>query len=247
MKAIIIAAGKGRRISNEYKNLPKSLIPVNGKTIFQRQKEVFKKNNISEIIVITGPENQFKDTDVEYVQDMENENHDILGSLIVGKKYLKGEIIISYSDIIFEENIIKQLMNSKGDIVLAVDLNWKKAYEGRTDHPPSEAENVLLDNKNKIIEIKKNIHNNNGKVGEFIGIIKMTERGSKIFLEKINNLQKNHKGKFHNAPSLERAYLTDMIQEIINSSVEVTPSFISGKWCEIDTKQDLETAENKFS
>lgn len=247
MKAIIIAAGKGRRISKEFEDIPKALIPVNGETIFQRQKEVFKKNNISEIIVITGPENQFKDSDVKHVQDMENENHDILGSLIVGKKYLKGEIIISYSDIIFEENIIKQLMSSKGDIVLAVDLNWKKAYEGRTDHPPSEAENVLLNNKNQIIEIKKNIHNSNGKVGEFIGIIKMTERGSKIFLEKINSLQKNHEGKFHNAPSLERAYLTDMIQEIINSSVEVTPSFISGKWCEIDTKQDLETAENKFN
>ena len=247
MKVIIIAAGKGRRISKEFKDIPKALIPVNGETIFQKQKKAFKKNNILELVVITGPKNQFKDLDAEYVQDFENENHDILGSLLMAKKYLKGKIIICYSDIIFEENIVHQLINTDGDIVLAIDLDWKKAYEGRTEHPPFEAENILLNDKNKIIEIKKNIQNTNGKVGEFIGLIKMTETGSKIFLEKINDLQKNHVGKFHYAPSLERAYLTDMIQELINSSIEVTPSFISGKWCEIDTKQDLETAEKKFN
>ena len=83
-------------------------------------------------------------------------------------------------------------------------------------------------------------------MGEFVGLMKMTEIGSKIFLKKINRLQKNHQGKFHNAQSLEKGYLTDMIQEMIDSSIQITPMFISGKWCEIDTKQDLENAIKKF-
>ena len=74
----------------------------------------------------------------------------------------------------------------------------------------------------------------------------MTEEGSRMFLEKLNHLQKNHSGKFHNAVSLEKGYLTDMIQEMIDLSIEITPSFISGKWCEIDTKQDLEKAKKMF-
>jgi choline kinase len=246
MKTIIIAAGKGQRISNKFKDIPKSLIPINSKTIFERQKNVFKNKGILDLIVITGAENKFKDVDVTYVQDKENEKHDILGSLLVAKEYIKDELIISYSDIIFEDKILQQLLDTEGDIVIAIDLNWKKAYEGRTEHPLSEAENVLLNEKNQIIEIKKNIQNETKKVGEFLGLIKMSKTGSKIFLDKINNLQKKHIGKFHNAISLEKGYLTDMIQEIVNSSIEITPSFISGKWCEIDTKQDYERATKNF-
>jgi len=67
-----------------------------------------------------------------------------------------------------------------------------------------------------------------------------------MFLEKIEDLEINHRGPFHNAMSLEKGYLTDMIQELIDSSIEVTPSFIVGKWCEIDTKQDYERAKKLF-
>ena len=78
MKAIIIAAGGGSRIAKEFKDIPKSLIQINEKTIFERQKYAFEKNNISRFIVITGPENKFKDANVEYIQDYKNKNHDVL-------------------------------------------------------------------------------------------------------------------------------------------------------------------------
>ena len=91
MKTIIIAAGKGQRISDEFKDIPKSLIPINDETIFDRQKKVFKNKNISNIVVITGPENKFSDKNITYIQDEENEKHDILGSLLVAKKYLSDE------------------------------------------------------------------------------------------------------------------------------------------------------------
>jgi len=246
MKVIVIAAGKGKRISNEFKEIPKSLIPINGKSIFKRQKHAFESNNISKFIIITGPENKFEDKKIKIVQDFESKNHDILGSLMVAKKFVNGDLIISYSDIIFEEKIVKQILETPGDIVIAIDMDWEKAYDGRTEHTVLEAENVLLNKENQILEIRKNIQQNNNMVGEFLGIIKMTEKGSKIFLEKIDHLQKCHLGNFHNAKSLEKGYLTDMIQELIDSSFQVTPAFISGKWCEIDTKQDLERAEKIF-
>jgi hypothetical protein len=37
-----------------------------------------------------------------------------------------------------------------------------------------------------------------------------------------------------------------MIQELIDSKIEVKPIFISGKWCEIDTIEDLKRAEDMF-
>ena len=56
----------------------------------------------------------------------------------------------------------------------------------------------------------------------------------------------NHKGKFHNASSLEKAYLTDLFQELINSGIDISPIYIDGEWCEIDTPQDLEKARKIF-
>ena len=37
-----------------------------------------------------------------------------------------------------------------------------------------------------------------------------------------------------------------MIQELIDCKVNIFPITISGKWCEIDTMQDLENARKKF-
>ena len=61
-----------------------------------------------------------------------------------------------------------------------------------------------------------------------------------------HNLKKNHTGKFHSSKSLENAYLTDMIQEIINSSAKVEIIHIEGNWFEIDTMQDIENVREKI-
>ncbi len=123
-------------------------------------------------------------------------------------------------------------------------MNWEKSYKIRTDHPKLEAENVELEN-GKIIKIKKYIKNDH--VGEFLGIIKLSPIGSEIFVKKYEELIKTHEGKFHQAPSILKAYLKDMLQELIDSKIPIDPVFISGKWCEIDTMQDLKNAEKMFN
>ena len=45
---------------------------------------------------------------------------------------------------------------------------------------------------------------------------------------------------------MKQAIIPDMIQELIDSKINVEPIFISGKWCEIDTPEDLEIAQKKF-
>jgi len=247
MIAIILAAGSGTRISKYTKNIPKSLVKVNGKSIIEYQILALREAGIQKIIVVTGHYSEkFTLNEVTFVKDENYMNHDILGSLMEARKYIQNELLILYSDIIFDSKIIQEILYSKDDIVIGVDLNWEKHYEGRTEHPKSEAENVLLNSSNKIIEIRKNIQKNNGVIGEFIGIIKLTSNGSKLFVKKFDEISKRHTSKFHEAPSLLKAYLTHMIQELIDSDIQLTPIFISGKWCEIDTIQDLRNAELKL-
>ena len=247
MKAIIIGAGSGDRIGNITKKTPKELIEINGITIAERQISLFKKNGISDIVIITGPYNdKFDLKNIIYVHDSNYSKHDILGSLMEAKSYIKDDVLITYSDILFDEKILSKVLRLKCDIGIAVDLNWEDAYNERLNHPKSEAENVLLDSNGKIIQIKKNIQSLDGVIGEFLGLMKLSPHGSEVFVKKYVSLQKNQKGEFHDASSLSKAYLTDMIQELINYQITVTPLIVSGKWCEIDTKQDVDRAKTLF-
>ena len=185
MKVIIIAAGSSTRLGKLTEKKPKGLLEINGKSILQRQIELFKKYNIDEIIIITGPHKEFGICDVTYVEDTNYQNHDVLGSLMAAKEFLQGDVLTCYSDILFDDIILKQILNFNGDIGIPIDLDWEKNYANRIQHPKSEADNVLVNNK-KIIEIKKNISlsNNDEKIGEFLGPVIFSEIGSKIFVKK---------------------------------------------------------------
>ena len=242
MKIIIIAAGSSTRLGKETLDVHKGLLKINDKSIIEMQLDLFKKNQLSNIIIIVGPNKEnFKLKNVNYVLDDDFQNHDVLGSLMACKSIMNDEVLTSYSDIIFDENILHSMLDFKGDIGIAVDLDWEKNYANRIQHPKSEADNVLLEN-NKILKIKKNIKESKStqKLGEFMGLMKLSKNGAKIFVEKYEHLLKSHKGKFQNAPSLKKAYLTDMIQELIDSGFSVEPIIINGKWYEIDTPEDLD-------
>ena len=248
MKVIIIAAGTGTRLGKEVSKLPKALLEVNGQTILSRQISILKKVGIEEIVVITGPyAEKFPSIDVNYVNDAKHNEHDVLGSLLVAKDYIQGDIVITYSDILFDENVLRQIIQQECDIGIAIDMDWKQAYEGRTLHPLTEAENVLLDDNKNVLKIQKNIKSNTDMVGEFLGLIKLSSHGAKILTDEFEYLLANHTETFHSAISLKKAYITDLIQELVNSKLVVTPILISGNWCEIDTIQDLERAQKMFS
>jgi len=248
MRAIILAAGEGSRMCKLTQNIPKPLVNVNGKSIIERQLSILKQNDILDIIIVTGPHHEkFNFKNVVYVNNLDYKKHDTLGSLMTARDYMNDEIITTYADQIFEEKILKSMTEFTGDIGIAVDLDWEKNYVNRDQHPKSEAENVLI-NGNEILEIRKNIFEckKNEKIGEFLGLMKLSRKGSKIFLDKYSELEISHQGKFHNASSLEKALISDMIQELIDSEINVEPIYVSGKWCEIDTPQDLEIARKIF-
>ncbi len=249
MKAIILAAGKGNRLGELTKNIPKGMLKLFGKTLIERQIEIYQKCGIDDITIVTGYKSEIINfSGINYIKNQDYATTNMNESLFCASEKLSDLVIISYTDIVFDQKIIQQMLQFSGDIGIAVSLNWKKNYAGRTLHPLSEAENVLIENE-KIIQIKKDISEKSSeqKIGEFLGIMKLSEEGGKIMLQKYLELKENHVGVFHMAKSLKDAYITDMLQEIIDSGYGVSPVIVEGNWCEIDTPQDLERAEKLFS
>ena len=165
---------------------------------------------------------------------------------MTASKHFQNDVVISFGDVIVDNNIMKQIVESTYDIGIAIDLKWKKNYESRSQHPKSEADLALI-KSNKITTIKKNLNFiENHQLGEFLGIMKLSDLGLKKFLDVFERLNSSHEGKFHDAPSFQKAYLTDMIDELIQTNEVVNPIFIDGVWFEIDTIEDLENIREKI-
>ena len=249
MKAIFIAAGEGSRLENLTKDLPKPLVEINGKSIIERQIELLRKNNVNDIIVVTGyKKEKFTFKNIKYIHNPNFREQEQTGSLMVARSEIVGDILIMFGDILFEETILQQMLNSKCDIVIAIDKNWEKSYEERPDNPKSEADKVLIKDDKAIQISAKNIgmNNNDNYIGELLGLMKLSPKGSKILIEQYEKLENSHVGKFHDAPSFKKAKFVDILQELLSLGIIITPVSIIGKWCEIDTKHDLEIAKKMF-
>ena len=247
MIVIILNAGSGTRLGELTKNLPKGLLDINGKSLIERQIENFSSKNIEKILLIVGPNSdKFNLKNVDYVFDETYNEHEQLGSLFAAKKFMINDVIISFGDVLVERNVFEQIIKSSFDIGLAIDLDWKKNYIGRSMHPESEADLVKIES-DLITKIQKNLVKKDvEKIGEFLGIMKLNKNGAKIFVETYNKLQELHNEKFHTADSFNKAFLTDFIQELIDREIPINPILINGNWLEIDTSQDLDSAREKI-
>ena len=247
MKAIIIAAGEGSRMGKLTQNIPKPLVNVNGKSIIERQLSILKQNGILDIIIITGPHHEkFNFEKIRYIRDENFVEHDQLGSLLSAKKEIDGDVILLFADIIFENTILAKILESKSDISIAVDMNWERTYASRTDNSFDEADKVRFELGN-ITRIFKTMTEEDKKfeIGEFIGLMRLSKNGSKQLVDCYEKIRA-HKGKFHDAQSIEKAKIIDLLQELIENKIKIDAIPITGKWCEIDTEQDLEVAKKIF-
>ncbi|HTL46675.1 MAG TPA: phosphocholine cytidylyltransferase family protein [Verrucomicrobiae bacterium] len=242
MKAVIIAAGMGRRMGEMTRDLPKCLaISWQGMTLFDKQLEVLRSCGIRDIAVVRGYQgDKFRHPQIRYYWNRDYESNNILASLMCASDELAGEVLVLYSDIWFEPAVVKQLIASPHPVAIAVDKDWKKTYEGRTEHPLSEAEGVVLDAQGKVREIGKL-----GKTdvsGEFIGMMKLQGQGPGVFKGYYARAKRLYDGRaFQRAKVFRQAYLTDMLQELSDAGVAVQGEAIQGGWREIDTVQDFQS------
>jgi len=248
MKAIIIAAGKGVRLKHYTKDLPKCMLKFGGKTLLQRQVETLKANGITDISIIKGYQKEkINYPGFKYYINDRYEHNNILNSLFYAEPELDSDVIISYADILYEKNVVSRLLESKHDISIVVDIDWKGYYKGRKDHPIQEAENVIFDPNNKVVEIGKIMTRKHDVHGEFIGMMKLTKRGTDIFKRHFHRAKQVFWGKpFVRASTFENAYLTDMIQDMVDMGVDINCVIIERGWREIDTVGDYEKALKEF-
>ena len=245
MKAIILAAGLGSRLLPLTKDKPKCLVEFSGKTLLDRLLKTFKICGVNDIVLVVGHKSEkINRIDLDFVKNEKYKKTGIMHSLFCAKEKLEKTVIVSYGDIIFENSVLEKLLESKYDITAVVDKKWKRYWELRTADPLSDAESLLMDEKNFITNIgEKNLKNYEQVCGQFIGLLKFQNKGLKDlkdFFGKIySEASKEYNPLNPNVP-FEQSTLTNFLQGMIMNGHKIKAIPIENGWLEFDTIKDFE-------
>jgi choline kinase len=253
-RAVIVAAGLGKRLLPYTDAMPKCLVPVRGRTMLGRALDAFRAEGLRDFVVVRGYradvlEHRLPELGpgVRFVENADYERNNILQSLFRADAELDAPFVFSYADIVFAPEVVTALMAAPGDICLVVDRRFADLYEGRTLHPLSEAEVCAVAPDGRVTLVGKRSLPAADATGEFIGLAKLSADGAAALTGAYRRLAAAYAGRddapFQRAAAWRNAFVTDLLQELIDAGVRVTPVFIDGRWREIDTVQDLERAE----
>lgn len=248
VKAIVIAAGLGSRLKGYTEDLPKCMLKFGEKTLLERQVDAYRECGIKNISVIRGyKKEKINYPNLRYYDNPEFENNNILNSLFYAEEELKGNVVVAYSDIIFDAAVVRRLLEAQSDISIVVDIDWRGYYVDRKDHPIEEAENVIFSTDNEVIKIGKILTEKDDVHGEFIGMMKFTPRGADIFKRHFHRAKQLFWDKpYQRAKVFQKAYITDIIQDMADLGVPIHCVIIERGWQEIDTVEDYEKAVQEF-
>lgn len=146
-RAIVIAAGRGKRLGAHTDEIPKCMVEVAGKPILGWLWEAFASVGVNELVVIRGYRGDVLEQFVRrlvpnahFVDNREWETNNILLSLACARRYLDRPTYLTYSDIVFTRDVARAAAASTAEIGLVIDREFRTIYEGRTEHPLEEGE-----------------------------------------------------------------------------------------------------------
>lgn len=126
MKAILLAAGRGTRISRMVEAVPKSTLPIAGVPLIRMTVKMLIEEGIEPIVCVGYKKEKIyealEDLEVTYYENPFFDITNSIASLWFAREQLKEEdILIINADVYFSEKILQIILQNKWDNVLAID------------------------------------------------------------------------------------------------------------------------------
>lgn len=245
MKAIILAAGQGTRLKKYTENLPKGMLSFAGKTIIERQIEIYRRNGIKDIIIVRGYEaDKISYKDVKYYTNAEYNSTNMVESLLTARDEFDDDIIISYSDILFSDAMLKGMMAANEDFVVAVDKDWQEYWMMRYDRVDFDTESLKINKDGNITSLGLPDASIDEIDARYVGLLKFKKEA----LATVLRIMRQDYDEYQNKPwkqsgkTIRQAYMTDLLQAVIEADEAVKAQIFSHGWIEFDTNEDYEKA-----
>jgi L-glutamine-phosphate cytidylyltransferase len=251
MKAIIIGAGRGRRLMPFTEDQPKCFAPVRGKRILDWILEALAGGGFAphDVVFVGGYQIDVvrrEYPDFTYVENRDWDRNNILASLFCAEEHMGDGFVCSYADIVYRPDPVRRLVQSPADITLVVDTDFRRRYQRRSMHPESDAEKVRAEG-DRILEVNRSIPGEEA-AGEYIGVARFTPRGAAQVREHYHRVltERGPEGPLQGASSVRMAYLIHLFQEMLERGVEMRRVNTRGEYYEIDTTEDFQIVQEEW-
>jgi choline kinase len=233
---MVLAAGAGKRLGDDTRDLPKTLLPVDGdRTILDIALANLKSAGLDRAVVVTGfaagriderladlEERHGLDVEVVFNPKAEEWNHAY--SLWVAREHFAQGVLLVNGDTVHPASIEESLLAARGEpIVLAVDREKQLGEEEMKVHVTGEG---LLDRINKSLDPATS-------QGEYIGLTLIEPDAAEQLAEALE-------ATWQRDPQL---YYEDGFQEFADRGGRVGIAPIGTvEWVEVDDHADLARA-----
>jgi choline kinase len=249
MRAIIIGAGRGRRLMPTTADTPKCFAEVKGRRLLDWAVHAFQRAGVRDVCFIGGYQMDKVQRDYPQFTFRHNagwEHNNILLSLMHAEDLMGEGFICGYSDILFTRDVVRRLLEPTADIALSVDTRWLERYQHRTQHPAGDAEKVTV-NGGLVTRVHRDIPPHLAH-GEYTGLARFSPAGATQLRTHFLKARQRFAGKpFREAAAFEKAYLIHLYQEMIEAGVRITHADTPGNYMEIDTQEDFDLARQQWS
>lgn len=234
MRTIFLAAGKGQRIYKSFK-INKPLIKIEDISLLENLILAARKTIDTKISVIVG----FKKKNIlyalkhhkkiEFIENKKFNTTDMLHSIMIGLAKYNDNVLFSYSDVIYENNIFNKIkQNGKKHIIIPYLKNWEKIWKIRKKSIYEDAESFSVDKNKYLKEIGKKIKSKHEVKGQFMGLIYIPKNLKK-------NILKIYKNRFYN----KKVQTTQFLQYLLEKGFKIKCLEYKGDWYEIDDHNDF--------
>lgn len=237
MKVIILVAGEGTRLRPYTLDRPKCMVEVEGKSLIERQLEVLRASNIEPVILLGGYRSEMlvKFGTILKLNPRYAETN-MVWTLFCAEEDFEGGFILAYGDIVYSSEVLRALLESDADISTTIDLEWEEYWRSRNEDPLNDAETLKLRSDGSIIEIGQKPKSISDIEGQYMGLVKFSPKGVEI-LKKVFYESKS-KGSIRGKLP-EKAFMTDLLQNIVDLGYRIQAVPVRGGWVEVDTVNDL--------
>ena len=228
MKAIIMAAGLGKRLLGLNMNKPKCLLTAGSETLIRRSVNLLVNKGISDITVIVGYEadlirNELKN-DVAYFENPHFLTTNSIMSLWYAKDLLEDNVLLLNGDLYYEHGILDYAKSQTNPVVMLADstrinnADYRFGFIG-----------------NQINRFGKHLTNQETD-GEYVGIVRIDQCFIKTFKQTLEEMITAGKSNI---------WWEDVLYSFISKQIPIHFYDVAGTfWSEVDTLQDYNYLQN---
>jgi choline kinase len=239
VRAIILAAGEGKRLRPYTADRPKSMVELAGKPLLVHQIEALRTCGVDDFTIVTGYRaDQIESLGHPTVRNAEFDRTNMVASLMCARERLDGgdDVLVAYADILYEARIVRELMACPDPLSTAINLDWRRLWELRMEDPLADAETLKCDDDGNIVELGRKPGSLADVEGQYMGLIRIAKETCRELVEFHDNLDSDGE---YDGKDLANMYMTSFLQALIDAGRKLRAVFVHGGWLELDSTDDL--------